>query len=179
MTTPIGCVHGRFQPFHNGHLEYVRGAKKLCDFLWIGLTQYDIKNLQQSQEAAHRQAYSNNPFTYWQRVEMIQAALVKCGIPRAEFGFCPFPIEKPDLLSDFIGRNAVQYTTIVEDWNREKVLRLKREGFDVHVLWERSEKSPTGEAIRAKMQAGDQSWIEQVPPAVAKYIEKIAPRVFP
>jgi len=37
-----GSIHGRFQPFHNEHLDYVLRALDRCDFLWIGITQYDI-----------------------------------------------------------------------------------------------------------------------------------------
>jgi len=37
-----GSAHGRFQPFHNGHLEYVLAAQKQSDFLWIGITKFDI-----------------------------------------------------------------------------------------------------------------------------------------
>ena len=34
-------IHGRFQPFHNGHLEYLRGAAECCDELFVGITNPD------------------------------------------------------------------------------------------------------------------------------------------
>ena len=34
-------IHGRFQPFHNGHLEYLRGAAERSDEVWIGITNPD------------------------------------------------------------------------------------------------------------------------------------------
>ena len=34
-------IHGRFQPFHNGHLEYMSGAAERSDELWIGITNPD------------------------------------------------------------------------------------------------------------------------------------------
>jgi cytidyltransferase-like protein len=34
-------IHGRFQPFHRGHLEYMRGASERCDELWVGITNPD------------------------------------------------------------------------------------------------------------------------------------------
>lgn len=174
-----GCAHGRFQPFHNGHLEYVAAAKQRCAFLWIGLTQFNIRHLAPSQEAAHRQALSSNPFTYWQRVGMIEAALLELSVPRSEFGFSPFPIENPSLLPDFIGLEVFQFTTIVEEWNREKVNRLKRQGYAVEVLWERTEKTPTGQQVRKLISDGDDSWRKLVPPAVAGFIRQNAPEVFP
>ena len=33
-----GMIHGRFQPFHKGHLEYMRGAAECCDELFVGIT---------------------------------------------------------------------------------------------------------------------------------------------
>ena len=36
-----GMIHGRFQPFHNGHLEYMRGAAERSDELWVGITNPD------------------------------------------------------------------------------------------------------------------------------------------
>ncbi len=33
-----GMIHGRFQPFHNGHLEYLLAALERCETLIIGIT---------------------------------------------------------------------------------------------------------------------------------------------
>jgi nicotinamide mononucleotide adenylyltransferase len=41
----IGVVHGRFQPFHNGHLEYVLSAKQKCDFLYVGIAMWGSPTL--------------------------------------------------------------------------------------------------------------------------------------
>ena len=35
-----GVIHGRFQGLHNGHMEYLLTAKKRCDFLVIGITNF-------------------------------------------------------------------------------------------------------------------------------------------
>jgi cytidyltransferase-like protein len=40
--TRLAAVHGRFQPFHVGHLEYVMRAAELCDLLYIGVTNRDL-----------------------------------------------------------------------------------------------------------------------------------------
>ena len=36
-----GMIHGRFQPFHNGHLEYLRGAAARSDEVFVGITNPD------------------------------------------------------------------------------------------------------------------------------------------
>jgi nicotinamide-nucleotide adenylyltransferase len=38
-------IHGRFQPFHNGHLEYLRGAAERSDEVWIGITNPDRERI--------------------------------------------------------------------------------------------------------------------------------------
>ena len=34
-------IHGRFQPFHLGHLEYLAGAASEADEVWVGITNPD------------------------------------------------------------------------------------------------------------------------------------------
>jgi len=38
-------IHGRFQPFHNGHLEYLRGAASRCDEIFVGITNPDPERI--------------------------------------------------------------------------------------------------------------------------------------
>lgn len=38
MLPRYGMIHGRFQPFHNGHWQYARAALARCDVLIIGIT---------------------------------------------------------------------------------------------------------------------------------------------
>ena len=36
-----GMIHGRFQPFHLGHLEYLKGAAERSDEVFVGITNPD------------------------------------------------------------------------------------------------------------------------------------------
>ena len=42
-------IHGRFQPFHNGHLDYLRGALARCDELFVGITNPDPRHARPEQ----------------------------------------------------------------------------------------------------------------------------------
>jgi cytidyltransferase-like protein len=65
---PTTSAHGRFQPFHNGHLEYVRAAKERCDFLWIGITKYDIDEAALSPLGTERERPENiKPGERWEQ----------------------------------------------------------------------------------------------------------------
>ena len=170
---PAGSVHGRFQPFHNDHLEYTLAAKERCAFLWIGITKYDITPIEASPLARPRERPDHNPLTYFERINMITNALVEAGVQRADFGFIPFPIETPNRLPSFMPRSIPCFTTIREDWNREKIGLLQACGYEVNVLWERPEKSITGGIIRDDIFRGGGTWRSMVPPATARAVEEL------
>lgn len=165
-------VHGRFQPFHNEHLEYALAAKNLCDFLWIGITKFDVTPTDASPLARHRERPENNPFTFFERISMIAAALVEMGIDRGAFGFVPFPIETPKRLSEFMPTSIPCFTTVCEEWNREKIRVLRACGYKVEVLWER-QKTVTGSIIRKDIMSGGSDWKTMVPPAVGRQVDSL------
>src|SRR5438874_12571330 len=123
MTKPFreGSAHGRFQPFHNGHLEYVLAAQKQSDFLWIGITKFDIDTTELSPLGRTREKAENNPLTYHQRITMIAGALTENGIRPDEFAFIPFPIEKSSKLGQFHLASVPCFTIVYEEWNRENI----------------------------------------------------------
>jgi nicotinamide-nucleotide adenylyltransferase len=59
----VGVLVGRFQPFHNGHLEAVHYALRKVDYLYIVIG---------SSQRSHER---DNPFTAGERIAMIKAAL--------------------------------------------------------------------------------------------------------
>ena len=167
-----GSAHGRFQPFHNGHLEYVMAAKERSEFLWIGITKFDIDTTALSPLGRMREKPENNPLTYHQRITMIAAALNENGVPRDEFAFIPFPIETPSKLGQFLPTSVPCFTTVYEEWNREKISVLESYGYQVIVLWERQRKEISGGEIRNDMIAGGTKWKQMVPQATVKYVEE-------
>lgn len=171
----IGCVHGRFQPFHKDHLQYVLSAKERCKFLWIGITKYNRRQcLDENSTSNHREDLDANPYTYSQRLLMIKQSLISNGIDRSEFEFIPFPIENPSMLCEFIEPSTICFTTVREKWNLKKINLLKKSGYKVEVLWEDySEKIFSGSKIRPLILEGDTSWRSMVPPDVANIIEYI------
>ena len=88
-----GSVHGRFQPFHNGHLDYVLEAFERADFLWIGLTKI-FQPGPNAVEATGREQAASNPLTFRERSELVDAAIASAGVRRDRFRITPFPIER-------------------------------------------------------------------------------------
>ena len=110
----LGCIHGRFQPFHNEHLDYALAALKEVAFLWIGITQYDVIELKTGNSSPSRTEKTANPLTYIERIEIIKSALIENKVDPNKFSFVPFPIEEPNKLKQFVTRNVICYTTVRE-----------------------------------------------------------------
>lgn len=169
----VGSVHGRFQPFHNGHLDYALQAFERADFVWVGLTQI-FRPRTDHESAASRDNAAANPLSFLERSELVEVALVGAGVRRDRFRVTPFPIEHPETLHEFIPAGSVCFTTIVNQWNDEKVKRLKDNGFPVRIL-EVSQpdnlRVNSGTEIRRLFRASDPTWARFVPETVAEIID--------
>ena len=56
-----GMIHGRFQPFHLGHREYLRLALDRRETLLIGITNADPTQIAEEAEATHRHRPDRQP----------------------------------------------------------------------------------------------------------------------
>ena len=169
----VASAHGRFQPLHKGHMEYLLAAKAECDFLWIGITQYNIRSLLDNPVDHRRTRPQDNPLTYFERVQLIMDALVEEGVRREEFGTLPFPIEAPEQLSDFLSTDLVVFTTVYDDWNRHKIRVLEAAGYEVRVLWEREHKEYRGSEVRHGIRHGGTDWHDLVPAATIRAADRL------
>jgi nicotinamide mononucleotide adenylyltransferase len=172
--SPLGCVHGRFQPPHLEHQEYILEAARRCDHLIVGITQPNIADLSACPEDPHRSDAKNNPLTFDERCIAIRLMLMANAISQDRFSFVQFPIENPTYLANVLPKNAICYTTIRDDWNLNKVSRLEQQGYTVEILWDkRSEKGITGTQIRELAANGNASWKKYLQVDVANYLDQI------
>lgn len=167
----IGVVNGRFQPLHHGHMEYIFEAKKLCQKLIVGITNPDTDSFAVSKANPHRSTSEGNPFTYYERMEMIRDTLIDSGLDFSTFDVVPFPINSPKLIHCYVPKKATIFFTVYDSWGADKIGRLKHNGFATKTLWERSPdaKITTGSEIRNRI-AHDKEWGHLVPSAVYRYI---------
>lgn len=165
----LGFIHGRFQLFHNDHLKYALLAKKQCKKLIIGITSPENANLLKEEIDPHRSDAAANPFTYYERFNMVKVALLEAGLKRDDFEIVPYPIERPEILYNYIPLNATSFFTIYDDWGYEKLNRLGELGYSTVVLFDKREKAMCSTEIREKI-VNEQDWKQMVPPAVYAYI---------
>ncbi|MFL5937125.1 MAG: adenylyltransferase/cytidyltransferase family protein [Gaiellaceae bacterium] len=160
-------IHGRFQPFHNGHLEYLRGAAAQSDELWVGITNPDPSHVKPEPSDPLRHLPESNPYTYAERLLMVTAAAECVDI---DVYVIPFPVNHPELWHAYVPPNVTQYIRQFSDWGSTKIERFRRAGYDVVILDEGAEKEISGIDVREAMRDG-RDWQSLVPAGVARVIE--------
>ncbi len=155
-----GLYVGRFQPFHQGHLDAIKYALKQVDELVvvIGSAQY-----------SHN---SYNPFTAGERLVMVRQALLEADVDDAKLWIVPVP----DVHLHMLWVSAVEgYTPKfnVVFSNEPLTRRLFMEaGYKVDNIPFFDRKVYTSTLVRERMLKGD-NWAELVPKSVAAFINQI------
>jgi cytidyltransferase-like protein len=164
-----GMIHGRFQPFHNGHLEYLRGAAARSDEVFVGITNPDPARIREEPSDPLRHLPESNPFTYVERLLMVQAVAEDEGI---RVHVIPFPVNEPELWPAYVPPAITQYLRLFSEWGGTKLERMRKAGYEVVILDEGVEKQVSGADVRAAIRAGG-DWEALVPRGVARVIRSL------
>ena len=155
-----GVFVGRFQPFHNGHLEVIKKIVKEVDELVIilGSSQYSHK--------------LDNPFTAGERITMIRKAVEEGGIQLSRIWIIPVPdVHQHALWVSKIVGYSPKFDFVYA--NEPLTHRLFVEaGFRVEPMPFIKREVYSATEIRKRMLAGE-NWKKLVPNSVAKFIEDI------
>jgi nicotinamide-nucleotide adenylyltransferase len=170
--TRRGMIHGRFQPFHNGHLEYLRGAAERSDEVWIGITNPDPERIKPEASDPLRHLPESNPFSYAERLLMVKAAAADLGLEQATVHVIPFPVNEPELWPAYVPEGVTQYLRLFSAWGGTKLERLREAGYEVVILDEGAEKELSGIEVREVLRE-DGDWEALVPPGVARVLREI------
>lgn len=162
-------IHGRFQPFHNGHLEYLRGAAERSEELFVGITNPDPARVRPEPSDPLRHLPESNPWSYSERLLMVKAAAVDTGLELERVHVIPFPVNEPELWPAYVPAGVTQYIRLFSAWGGTKIERFRSAGFEVVVLDEGAEKHVSGAEVREALRAGGE-WESLVPPGVAQVI---------
>jgi nicotinamide-nucleotide adenylyltransferase len=166
-----GMIHGRFQPFHNGHLEYLKLALERCQTLIVGITNPDPFQTAEEVTSDHRHLDESNPYTYFERQAMIRDTLLDEDMPLESVVFIPFPVNLPNRWRYYVPRETVHYLRVFSEWEQTKVDRLRDAGYRVEVLQPGAAKAVEASEVRRRMRKGE-DWQELVPAAVARFLER-------
>ena len=165
----VAAIHGRFQPFHLGHLEYLELAYRRSRCLYVGITNPDPRARRAEAASPHRHRPDANPYTYDQRRQMIRAAVAAAGLDNDRVAIVPFPISDPELWHGYVPAAATQFVRVYSAWESEKAERLRAGGYDVVEIAGPGPKSISATQVRDRIAASD-AFDALVPPAVAELL---------
>jgi len=169
----VGVIHGRFQVLHNDHLKYLLLGKALCKHLVVGITNPDPSQIKDEPADPHRSGLAANPLTYYERYQLVRAALTEAGFCMEDFSVVPLPINSPENYKYYVPMEAVFFLSIYDDWGRQKKKYFESLRLNVHVLWEvkPGEKGISGSDVRRRMADG-LPWEHLVPGSVAQLLKE-------
>jgi nicotinamide-nucleotide adenylyltransferase len=167
-----GMIHGRFQPFHRGHLEYMRGAAGRCDELWVGITNPDPSRVKPEESDPLRHLPESNPYSYDERMLMVKAAARDLRLDPDLVHVIPFPVNEPELWAAYVPEGITQFLRLFSEWGGEKQERLVAAGYEVVILDEGAEKEISGADVREAMRSGG-AWEALVPPGVVRVLRDL------
>jgi cytidyltransferase-like protein len=165
-------IHGRFQPFHKGHLEYLRGAAERSDEIFVGITNPDPARIRPEPADPLRHLPESNPWSYAERLLMVKAAAQDLGLELARVHVIPFPVNEPELWPAYVPEAVTQYIRLFSEWGGTKLERFRAASYEVVVLDEGAEKGVSGADVRAALRDGG-DWESLVPPGVARVIHSL------
>jgi nicotinamide-nucleotide adenylyltransferase len=172
MQVRYGMVHGRFQPFHNGHLQYALEALTRCSHLIIGITNSDPSLIVEEAADSARHCPEANVFTFFERMQMIRAALTEVNVSPDRFSIVPLPIHHPDLWRFYCPDETVQFVRVLSPWGQEKARRFREHGWHVTELVAGEGKQVSGTEVRRRLQLG-KDWEPLVPAGVVALLREI------
>ena len=167
-----GMIHGRFQPFHNGHLEYLLGAAARADEVFVGITNPDPSRVKPEPADPLRHLPESNPWTYTERLLMVKAAVRDAGLELDRVHAIPFPVNDPELWVAYVPDGVTQYIRLFSEWGGAKIERMRDAGYEVVVLDEGAEKHVSGADVRVALRDGG-DWESLVPADVADVIRSL------
>jgi len=169
-------VTGRFQPVHRQHVELFEIALQEADRLVVAVTNPDSGARHQEPTSAHRHLPESNPFTYFERARMLQAALDGAGLA-ARTTIVPFDLTRPACWDEYVPLHARQLVRVYSSWERDKARRLAEAGYPVTVLDGDPATKLSATDIRARLHGDPAGWAALVPdPVVPVLAELLAAR---
>lgn len=163
---------GRFQPVHEQHLELFEIALRASDHLIVAVTNPDSTARRAEPTSAHRHLAEANPFTYFERAQLLQAALAGRGLT-GRATIVPFDLTRPESWADYVPRHARHVVRAYGPWERRKASLLADAGYAVTVIDGDPATKISATDIRARLSGDPSTWVGLVPAAVAPVLADV------
>jgi nicotinamide-nucleotide adenylyltransferase len=170
MTQRVACFTGRFQPFHNQHLEVLTALSHKFDCIIIGVTNPDLNNLQEHGASQHRHTGDANPFSYESRVKIIKDSIANLPeLIATEIEIIAFDLTDP--ASWQVPTQTVFALRIFTPWEASKLTLFSDLGFETLELPAPTVKLSASD-IRKSLGSNESYWHSLVSPGAISTIQQ-------
>jgi len=152
-----GLLIGRFQPFHQGHLEALHFALSKVDKLWVGLG------------SSNKPPQKNNPFSAEERKKMILSSIDDSIRNKIEIYFIP-DFEDHKKWVEHIDTIVPKFDIVFTNDDMTKYLYSKRDTTVMAIPFTKRDVL-SGTNIRDLI-LSDQPWEEYVPDGTRKFLNE-------
>ncbi len=156
----VGVLVGRFQPFHNGHLEAVRYALRKVDYLYVVVG------------SSQRNHERDTPFTAGERIAMIKSALDSSDVQPSRWMAIPIADTESHALWPAILRTTIPPFDIVFTNDGLTTRLLKEQGVKVEAVRYLRRSSYSATNVRNRI-LEMKEWEKLVPGPVASMVKEI------
>ncbi len=161
-----GCIVGRFQPFHRDHLSLLEQVLSERGRVIVAITNAEPSWRVPVASAPHRHLDEANVLSFHHREAMVWAATAH--LDPDLIRVTPFPIHDAARWDAYLPRQVECWVRDRGPWEREKV-RLLASCYGVRLV-DPVVDEVSGTSIRQRLFAGDDTWQDDVPPAVARLL---------
>ncbi|MDD4983982.1 MAG: hypothetical protein PHH82_04065 [Candidatus ainarchaeum sp.] len=175
-------THGRFQPFHKGHLKFVLYLLGKYDILYIGISNplrkipagFEGFSEKLKESLEHARDPRSNPFNYFEREQIILDSLREEGVDLSRVKILPHFAIYED--SNWFELMPPKESTVIaipakDEHHFEKIRGYEKVGYKVEIIPQMS-KDISGSRVRESIYAGTEEWKEIVPKGAIPLIEK-------
>jgi len=165
-----GCLSGRFQPFHLGHLELFLHVVKSHRQIYVAITNPTPESRSFESTNPKRHLFESNPFSFKDRVAFIESVLVDNKIDRERVVIVPFSLTEPSNWYLEVPPETLQYVRVFSSWEEHKVEVLKQK-YKVEILPTNTSTSPLRATEIREAIKSNSPWTHLVPSGVASLIQ--------
>lgn len=169
----LALACGKFQPFHNEHLEYLLAALEITEHLIVGITNAEPSHTRDTAADLKRSSPQTNVAAYFERMAMVRESLTDSGIEANRFDITPFPVNRPEIWHHYIPRDIPVLITLYDDdpWLQIRQRIMEEHGHRTHVLTSSPTKGIVGEDVRRRIVDGA-PWRHLVPLGTQRVMDK-------
>ena len=170
MTQRVACFTGRFQPFHNQHLEVLSALSHEFDRIIVAITNPDLENLFEHAASQLRHTDAANPFSYESRVQIIEDSISELtDLNNVEIEIIPFDLTQPSAWA--VPAETVFALRIFSTWEASKLDLFTEQGFEVLELPAPATRLSASD-IREALTTNDSTWHSHVIPEAVSTIQQ-------